>query len=1224
MRLPKNILSGTCKPPKVFLCQVDKTILGGLNPINFNGTFKFNSYHEISFELDRTYIEYTTGEYKVNPLYKFVTAPRLIYVVGFGYFEIQQSGIVSDGLREYKEVVAYSSEIILSTKYLDLFTINMGTVESIDGVRFYSAADPSKSLMHLILEKTDGAWVPGHIDLNLQDLQRSFEVDHESIYDFCMNTVSDTFKCVFEFDTTNNTVNAYDEENYGKETNIFINKDNLAQEVHIDYNGDEIKTSLYVYGDSDIDIREVNLGMPNILDLSYFHSVDWMGQDLYDTYEAYCKLAASKQEEYAKLMEDWSKKYDELSDVYNKVPDYDDNYDDSIPTVHSKAELPLPSESNVYKVWRVVEGDATWYYICKAELINGKTSYRWVLDVDHISSFYDFPEPSVEYADLVVKVYNQESTKGVLYYICKVIEAPSQSNNWTTRYGWLLAENQYGLKLLKEKEQCYLDIQEVHVSSGFAEKDNENYPRYLENYNKLIEIQEQIKKEEVKTTELQAELDNITSQMSAITDMLKIEKNFTREQIIKLNSFIREDEYNDSNFVITDLDDEKSAQKVKKELMEAAKKELRKISQPQLSFSMDMSNILAIPAFEPILHDFEVGNCVTVEIRPDYVVKTQILEVQINFDDMSDFHVTFGNLTSLYSQIDIHAALMSQAVQAGKSVAQSGKYWTKGADQSNSINKRIEKGLIDINTSIKSSENQAIEWDSHGFKLKQYANEEKTEYNDEQIWMNNNKIVFTDDNWKTAKMAVGKISDEKNGLGELYGIIAPNIVGTLLAGENLVIDSAKTDGTLSSFRVDANGARLYNSTFLIEKTDSTGDSHAILIDPDTGIVAGDNIYETTSDGTIKSKLTYSPGEVMPDNTNFYLDVNTGNAMFRGTIYAENGYFSGDLAGADITGATGTFSGILNAHEGDIGGWKIKSGVLYSDTSSNGKKFVGLSSKYDANDYSTDYAIWAGATNPSSAPFSVKRDGTIKATNGVFSGTLNAANGTFAGDISAATGTFQHSINVNSQFIVDEYGNVNMNGSINLNGNINLSNASVISWGNNFPGLTEDEIIDIIDENQVELPNYIHRTYISSTEIVSPTIRGNNMEVYGSYKVLSANDNTMGYMGAAIGQDASGNLTEGVAMSSGCSSYSYTWNNGSETTNMFIEYANQGNYIIATNGGTRMQSGSNQVVVTSSSVELNFNGGIHSIRLDSRGCLYKNNGGSYQSIGSGGGGTAVFG
>lgn len=1149
MRLPKNLLSGTCKPPKVFLCQTDKTILGGVNPVNFNGTFKFNSYHEISFELDRTYIEYGTGKYLINPIYDLCEAPRLIYVVGFGYFEIQQSGIVTDGVREYKDVVAYSSEFILSTKYLDLFTINMGTTESIDGVCLYSTADTSHSLIHLVLEKTNGAWRPGHVDIQLQNLQRSFEIDHQSIYDFLINEVSGTFKCVFEFDTETNTVNIYDEEKYGKDTNIYISKDNLSQEVHVDYNGDEIKTCLYVYGESDIGIREINLGIPYIMDLSYYATPEWMGQDLYDAYKAYCELTTGYQEDYSNLMLEWSALYDQWSELYNKVPDYDDNYDDSIPTVYSKSDLPTASEKNVYMIYRVVEGDATWYYKCQAERVNDTTIYRWVLDVDNISSFYTFPTPSVEYADLVVKVYNKESTNGVLYYVCKVIEAPSQSNNWTTKYGWVLANDKYGINLLKEKEQCYLDIQEIHVSAGYAEKDNENYHRYLENYEKLIAIQKQLKEEETKATELQSKLDVVTDKMAVITDAIQIEKNFTPEQIIRLNSFIREDEYTDENFLVTELDDDKSAMETKKELMEAAQKELRKISQPQLSFSMDMANILAIPAFEPILNDFEVGNCVMVEIRPDYVVKTQILEVQINFDDMSDFNVTFGNLTSLYSQIDIHAALLSQAVSAGKSVAQSGSYWKKGAETANSINKRIERGLIDAVTSIKSTENQAISWDSHGLHLRKYANEEKTEYEDEQIWANNEKLVFTDDNWRTAKMAIGKFNDSE--LGEVYGIIAPNIVGTLLAGENLVIDSTKPDGTLSSFRVDSTGARLYNSQFLMEKEvkkpDGTISSGQIMIDPQYGIVAGSDIYITNSDGTVSPSFINSDGTVQKDgefpiNSNFFLDINDGNAYFKGYVYAQNGYFSGTITSAVVESATGNFSGNITATSGDIGGWIVKQGILYSTgTGSSEKNFVGLSSKYDFNDNTTDYAIWAGAKDPANAPFWVKRDGSIY----------------------AKTGTFAGQINVNNNFVVDNSGNVF------VNGNINLTNGT-ITWGNNDPTIgyepyTDDDVATFLD-NQYD----IYYTKIDGTCIQSPTILGNNIIAKKAFTVSD-----YGYFGPATGATTIGNIgwteTEGVAIAA----------NNVSTDDGIVTFSSNGCYVIATTAGCRMQADGHNLVVTNS-------------------------------------------
>lgn len=1032
MRIPKDILTNTAKSPEIYLCQTDKSIIGGLrNFINLSGNFKFNSYHEIEFEIDRIYINYSTGEYCVNPLYDYVEAPRIIYLVDYGYFEIIQSGITTDGNREYKNVVAYSYEFILSNKYLDLFTINMGTDESIDGVKLLNQADPSHSLLHLILEKTNGAWIPGHVDVNLQNLQRSFEIDHESIYDFLMNSVSDSFKCIIEFDTYDNTVNIYDEETYGQDTGIYISKENLAKEIQVNYSGDEIKTQLYVYGADDITVREVNLGLPYIVDISYYLTPEWLGQDLYDAYIAYIELTEGYRERFSELMLEWSEIYDKLSELYNRVPDYDNgDYDDDIPTVYSKSELPAASEKNVYQVWRVVEGEATWYYVCKVERVDDTTIYQWVLDVDNISSFYTFPTPSEEYANLVVKVYNKESTNGVLYYICKVVESPSESNNWTTKYGWVLAEDSYGINLLKEKEQCYLDIQEIHVSAGYAEKDNENYPRYLENYEKLIEIQKQLKEEEAKAAELQSQLDAVTDKMAIITDAIQLDKNFTPEQIIRLNSFLREDEYSDDTFVITGIDDEKTAMKTKQQLLEAAQKELNKISQPQLSFEMDMVNILAIPAFEPIIDNFELGNCVMVEIRPGYVVKTQILEVNINFNDMSDFSVTFGNLASLYSEIDKHAALMAQAVSAGRSVAESGNYWQQGADTANSINNRIDRGLIDANTSIKSTENQAISWDSHGFHLRKYADESKSSYLDDQIWMNNEKIVFTDDNWRTAKMAIGKFNDSE--LGEVYGIIAPNIVGTLLAGENLVIDSTKSDGTLSSFRVDSTGARLYNSQFLMEKEvtnpDGTISSGQIMIDPQYGIVAGSDIYITNSDGTVNPSFVNSDGTIQKDgefpiNSNFFLDINDGNAYFKGYVYAQNGYFSGTITSAVVESATGNFSGDITATSGDIGGWIVKKGILYSTgTGSSEKNFVGLSSKYDFNDNTTNYAIWAGAKTPANAPFYVMRDGTVRMKEGLI----------------------ECGINVNDNFIVDSSGNVETHGNLYMDGDSTFNGGTIIS------------------------------------------------------------------------------------------------------------------------------------------------------------------------------------
>jgi hypothetical protein len=63
----------------------------------------------------------------------------------------------------------------------------------------------------------------------------------------------------------------------------------------------------------------------------------------------------------------------------------------------------------------------------------------------------------------------------------------------------------------------------------------------------------------------------------------------------------------------------------------------------------------------------------------------------------------------------------------------------------------------------------------------------------------------------------------------LLKISAPSSVGTLLAGENLIIESAKKDGGKSVFKVDADGAVLYNSKFDIVNASNT----QILIRPCT-------------------------------------------------------------------------------------------------------------------------------------------------------------------------------------------------------------------------------------------------------------------------------------------------------------------------------------------------------------------------------------------------------
>ena len=214
MQLPKDLLSETYQVPDVILCQTNKEKICKLNTINLEGTFKFNSYSEISFDVPSVYCDLITGETKPTPYYNYVEGLRLVYLEGFGYFQLQDPEINGDGIQEYKHINAYSLEYALSQRYLETFIINKGdvgdTIGSIDGVVLYNKNDVEHSLLNLALQKAYG-WTVGHVDEELMTQSRSFEIDRQSIYDFIMNDICDTFKCYVEFDTINNTVNLYSE-----------------------------------------------------------------------------------------------------------------------------------------------------------------------------------------------------------------------------------------------------------------------------------------------------------------------------------------------------------------------------------------------------------------------------------------------------------------------------------------------------------------------------------------------------------------------------------------------------------------------------------------------------------------------------------------------------------------------------------------------------------------------------------------------------------------------------------------------------------------------------------------------------------------------------------------------------------------------------------------------------------------------------------------------------
>lgn len=136
--------------------------------------------------------------------------------------------------------------------------------------------------------------------------------------------------------------------------------------------------------------------------------------------------------------------------------------------------------------------------------------------------------------------------------------------------------------------------------------------------------------------------------------------------------------------------------------------------------------------------------------------------------------------------------------------------------------------------------------------------------------------------------------------------------------------------------------------------------------------------QTTIDGEIITTGYISADRIAAGSiTADKIDVNS--------IFAKDITATGTITGANLIGATGTFSGQITATEGNIGRYDITSTYLMTNSGSNASGIGG------------NQAFWAGAEDSNSAPFRVGYDGSFVAENATIYGNIKTGNIGDAGD-----------------------------------------------------------------------------------------------------------------------------------------------------------------------------------------------------------------------------------
>lgn len=663
-------------PSKNVICKIN-----GTDPSSASYARTLADIDELSFTVFR-YIN-VDGQIIESNGYNEIKNNMYLYLTNFGWFKIvNEPEITTDTTSESKKVVAQSIECELLQYDLVGMKINTGETDSAEYladnnigannlakeyITFYNPVNTQLSLLHLILEKVRG-WEIGYVDESLKRKKFTFSIDSAPIYTFIRNELQQQARCIFIFDNEHYTINVYSVESFGQDTNIYLSMRNLANNIDITCDDNNIYTCYHVSGGENLgNINRVNFGNSYIENLSWYMQSPYMDDALKIKYQNWLDYREEKRTEYIDASEQYAYYYALATDVKNRVPvsdlsntwqgytleelnTYKDFYTTTIAAIQSEFGS-LESEIQKYPVWYT-------YIQYKEILININIAIK---NYGTPSSDIDFSEnwetnPELYGVDeLSYKVEAYKEKLDIFHdYKNDFIDSNGNYKNWHT-LGKTMRKKYANQQDYETKLESYMKLNETYLSFltylDIRTKEYNEYVLLYESFaNTLKTIANDVLIENFHETFTEKELDSL--------NRLKNYTDYTNENILVLNT------YDTSRELNAQID-----------LLRDAQEQLVISSQPQFNFSVELNNLLTIPEFQSWTSALDVGVFIYLEVRKDYVVKLRVTEISgLNPFNMQENNLTltFSNMVKGLQGIDDYNSLLGTSIGSSKNSIHSG------------------------------------------------------------------------------------------------------------------------------------------------------------------------------------------------------------------------------------------------------------------------------------------------------------------------------------------------------------------------------------------------------------------------------------------------------------------------------------------------------------------------------------------------------------------------
>ena len=902
---------------------------------------------------------------------------------------------------------------------------------------FYKPSKPKESLLHRLLKEVPNYSVK-YVDESLYGIQRTFSIDGQTVYDTLTGEIAEEIGCLFLFDSRDRSISVHDLKTncnrcgyrgdysdfcpecggtdlrygYGRDTEILVDSETLAENISLSGRQDEVKNYIRVLGGDE----EINAAIAACNPTGTQYICAFSEADIADMSDGLSQKLDEYFEEYERLTPDYRSI---MSDIYEATDERLDLISAMMPDIHtvetdaakelakltasalSPVAVPDLSTASVYTVNNAVLGMAKCIAnssLYKIEIVEGSASYsdktwRGKFKLTNIADENDHAR-NTEYITVTV------NDDGALYIEQKIKKTIDRSDTqladifdtYTDLDGFKAELKKYCLQRLVSFKDAYDAVLGVLINADCANSaanDGIFKSLYVPCYEKSTAITSEIRLRESEIKAVDARLSRLVKQKTEITKRLELE-NYLGDSLWKeLCSFRREDSFENSNYISDGLSESEILAKGR-ELFEKAKSEAVTASNLQMSLSASMRNLLAIPEFKRLTGMFEGGNWIRVRTDGN-TYRLRLIHYKIDFADIQNIEVEFSDVTRTANGLNDVQSLMN----AVSSVSSGFNFIAHQAEQGSKSFTELKKirndGLSAALYNISASSNQEFVIDGHGITGRKW-DDLIGDYLPEQVKFSNNCLVYTDDYWRTAKAALGKITYYDPILGEKndkYGLLADAVISGILMGDDIIGGNIYSENYSPSAGTHIN---LNAGTFSFAGGNLTYDGEKLRLN---GSVSTADI--TATGGTIggfvigTSAIYNGTDSLVSDKEGVYLGTDGIRSYSSPSAYVniKNGTLS--AVGADISGSVSTAD--ITDTGGTIGGWRITSSKIYGGDGATGVAAI---------QYPNESMKWVFAAGGSShdsyldCPFRVSKSGELYAQKAYIIGSVTAESGSVGG------------------------------------------------------------------------------------------------------------------------------------------------------------------------------------------------------------------------------------